>query len=403
MLLPSVRSMNELYNMKPVTILCNTRFPSSAAHATYLARLSESFSAEGADVELVIPKRFRELSGDPMKIFSVKNQFRIRKIFSFDFMIFGSVLGRAAFWLQYLNFYVFIFVFFLFRSRRRIVYTMDNLGCLLSYLGFPVIFESHVGIGQYRRRLLPLLKRAKAIVVVNEIIKKEFVAAGFAANKILVARNGVDIALFDKKNSKMEIRNELGLPADRKIVGYVGKYKTMGMEKGVSEFVTAVGGVLKSKTGVFLLIVGLTEDEKTELAATCASAGLSQNDYLLVGHVSQLSVAKYMMAADALVMNYPDNPHYAFYMSPMKMFEYMASDNPIIASDLPSIREVLNNKNSLLVRPGDAADLSAKISWLFDHPAEAKMLAERARAEVLENSWQNRGKNILEFVGANAR
>jgi glycosyltransferase involved in cell wall biosynthesis len=381
----------------PITVLCNARFPSTAAHGVYLARLCESLAQEGHDVELIVPKRFGEVKDDPFHYYDVKASFRITKIWSFDFLVFGKVLRKAAFILQYLNFYLFVLSHFLFRSRKRIIYTMDNLGCLLSFLGYRVIFETHVSIGGYRKYLLPLLHRSEKMVAVNSLIKRDFVNAGFSPEKILVAPNGVDLSLFSNDLSKEDLRKSRNLPLSFKIISYVGKYKTMGVEKGVDEILRSFHEVQRKNT--HLLIVGLGDDEKKEVTDRIQTMGIPAEMYTLIGHVTQKEAASYMRLSDILVMNYPNTPYYATSMSPMKMFEYMASGNPIVATDLPSIKEVLNESNACLIDPNKPDSLTGAFRSLLDSEQAAKRLSEAAKNDVLSYTWKKRAEKILTFIG----
>lgn len=383
-----------------ITVLCNCRFPSKAAHGVYLAKLCESFSASGAKVELVVPQRYKEEKVDPLKYYGVKSSFAVRKIRSFDFLIFGRLLGRLAFPLQYSAFYVFVVFFFLFRSRKRIIYTMDNLGCLLTFLGYKVIFETHIGIGNYRAKLLPLIKKASKLIVLNSKIKKDFEEKGFRSEKILVAPNGVSLELFSGKESKHELRKLLGLPEDLKIIAYVGRYKTMGEDKGVLGIAHAFSYLISSGKSCFLLIVGLEDREIKELEGKFQDFSLLSNQYKLVGHVTQVEVAFFLKASDILAMNYPNTEYYANYMSPMKMFEYMASGNPIITSDLPSVREVLDDSSALFVLPDNDGSFRAGLEKLLGDEAMAKRLSASAQEKVQNFTWEKRAKRILEFMGS---
>lgn len=97
-------------------------------------------------------------------------------------------------------------------------------------------------------------------------------------------------------------------------------------------------------------------------------------------------------------MPFPDTPHYRNHMSPVKMFEYMASKVPIIATDLPTIREVLDEESAIMVSPGDPAALSQAMKRTFAEPGIARLLAERAYEKVSEYSWQRRTERILEHI-----
>jgi glycosyltransferase involved in cell wall biosynthesis len=81
--------------------------------------------------------------------------------------------------------------------------------------------------------------------------------------------------------------------------------------------------------------------------------------------------------------------------SPLKAFEAMAAGRPIVASDLPSSREVLRHgENALLVPPGDAAALAAALRRLADDPALAARLARGAFEEAPRYSWDARARSL---------
>ena len=82
--------------------------------------------------------------------------------------------------------------------------------------------------------------------------------------------------------------------------------------------------------------------------------------------------------ADVLVLPNPASAISTRFTSPLKLFEYMAAGRPIVASDLPAIREVLTpTSNAVLVAPGDAAALAAGIRRVLADPALAARLAGR--------------------------
>ena len=83
------------------------------------------------------------------------------------------------------------------------------------------------------------------------------------------------------------------------------------------------------------------------------------------------------------------------FTSPLKLFEYMASERPIVASSLPSIREVLgDDTNALLVAPGDPQALVAAIRRIKDDPELGARLARQARADVEQYTWARRAERL---------
>nr|WP_159432983.1 glycosyltransferase family 4 protein [Thiohalospira halophila] len=87
----------------------------------------------------------------------------------------------------------------------------------------------------------------------------------------------------------------------------------------------------------------------------------------------------------------------ARWMSPLKLFEYMAMARPIVSADLPVLREVLReDENALLAAPGDAADWARALERLRDDPELARHLGEQARADYeRHHTWDARAGHIL--------
>ena len=77
----------------------------------------------------------------------------------------------------------------------------------------------------------------------------------------------------------------------------------------------------------------------------------------------------------------------------------MAAQRPIVASDLPSLREILRDgENALLVTPDDPEALADAVTRLLNDPVLARALVQVARAEVEEMTWTNRAESILIFL-----
>src|SRR5690606_19941153 len=87
------------------------------------------------------------------------------------------------------------------------------------------------------------------------------------------------------------------------------------------------------------------------------------------------------------------------WMSPMKIFEYMALGLPIVCSDLPVIREILSDGiTALLVPPNDPDAWSAALVRLRDEAALAERIARNAlQQQRTEFNWVSRAEAILEF------
>jgi glycosyltransferase involved in cell wall biosynthesis len=86
----------------------------------------------------------------------------------------------------------------------------------------------------------------------------------------------------------------------------------------------------------------------------------------------------------------------AEFTSPIKLFEYMASRRPIVATSLPSIKEILKDgSNALLVGPDDVDLLVKGIKRVLEDHALAEKLAAQAGSDVKKYTWEKRVKRIL--------
>lgn len=90
------------------------------------------------------------------------------------------------------------------------------------------------------------------------------------------------------------------------------------------------------------------------------------------------------------------------WISPIKIFEYMAARKPILSSDLPMIREILRpDHNALLVPAAEDEKWAEAIRYLLKKPEEAKRLADNAYEELKSKyTWDKRAEAILGFFTA---
>jgi len=243
----------------------------------------------------------------------------------------------------------------------------------------------------------PFLKKLKSIIVITQGLKGFFVRQGVSPDKILVASDGVDIKMFDVRCSKSETRKELNLPLDKKIVGYVGRLETMEKEKGIDVLIKAFKILKESLNEVLLCCVGGPQNRIKDYLDLSQKTGLEEKDIVFVDQVKQKLIPKYLKSFDVLAMPFPYSRHYAFYASPLKLFEYMASGRPIVASDLPSIREILNKENAILVEPDNPEALVLGIKEILRSPRLSDKISAKALQDVQQYTWQKRAQRIYEY------
>lgn len=216
--------------------------------------------------------------------------------------------------------------------------------------------------------------------------------------KSLIEPDAVDLQIFNLNLTKEEARDKLGLPKNALILGYMGRFKTMGMDKGINDILKAVDILNKGKgKEVLFIAVGGSNKDVEYYKEKARDLNIEKNVKLLGSH-TQAELALYQQTCDILLMPFPFVEHYAYYMSPLKMFEYMASGRPIIATDLPTIREVLNEKNSVIIKPNHPEYLAGAVSRIAQSNDCGKSLAQLALCDVQDYTWEKRVERIIEFV-----
>lgn len=374
--------------------LANIRLPTEKAHGIQIIKMCEAFaSLPGVTVELVVPQRFNPIKGDPFSYYRVKKNFTITRIPSLDLVS----QGKIGFWVQATSFALLSFLYVLLLKGSHTVYSRDELPMyLLSFFKKDIFWETHT-----RKEFFfttRVLSAARGVISITQGLKDYYITKGVGEKKIFVAPDGVDIRQFNTKKNKTELREYLRLPTDKKIIGYVGKYKTMGEPKGVDDLIVSFSQALSLSPDSFLLLVGINESEVGEVKKVLQKVGVGEGSCKIVTHVRQQEAFLYMKASDVLVMNYPNIPHYALYMSPLKLFEYMASGVPIVTSDLPSVREILNEDNALIIKEWDSSSLSNGLLFLLENTEFSAKIAEQAYKDVQKHTWDTRAAAILSFV-----
>lgn len=368
--------------------IANARMPTDMAHGIQIMKMCEAFALAGLEVELIVPKRFNKIKADPFDYYEVKRIFKITKLFCLDLLIWQ--LGRFSFLVENLTFLLSV-RFYLWLKKSDIAYLRLPMAGLFfkNYVLEIHTLDNKVGFIKKRTWLA-----AKKIVVLTSYIKNDLVKQGIAKDNILVAPDGVDLNQFAVQIDKNEARIKLNLPLDKKIILYSGSFNLNNWFdwKGI-DIILAAAKLFSSNDYLFVLVGG--EDKENELLKSRNSL----TNVRLISHQPQKIIPYYLKAADILLLpNKKGNLNSEEHTSPLKLFEYMASGAPIIASDLPSLREILNKDNSWLVEPNNPDALAEKIKSLFLKPDLGKAIVDQARLDVNNYSWEKRVKKIINFI-----
>lgn len=361
-----------------LTYIANTTLPTKRAHGLQIMKTCEALADQGVEVVLFVPRRFRESKENPFRYYKVKENFLIKKIFCLDF----------GFFLQSLSFALAVFFRLLFVGSD-LIYCRDRFSLwFLSFFRKNTVFEVHK---TSRRFFAGSIRRAEKIIVITEGLKRELIGNGVNKEKILVAPDGFDPKDFQISESQKECRQKLNLSLDKKLVIYTGHLYPW---KGAETLVLA-GKLLADDTEI--ITVGGFENDIKRLKKLAREKGIKNVRFL--GHRPYREIPCFLKAADCLVLTGTEKSEISKkFTSPMKMFEYMSSGKPIVASNLSSFREVLNEQVAFLAAPDNPSALAEKIKNVLGDEAEAVLKAQKAFEKVKNFSWERRAKRILDFL-----
>jgi glycosyltransferase involved in cell wall biosynthesis len=372
-------------------LLFHGRFPSEKAASLFAAKSAEVFG-EVVNTTLLVPRRISRVSGDSYKYFGIKNNFKIVYIPTIDF--FGvKALSSVAFFVSNFVFGVCSTVYLFFKAQKEdIVYSNENIPLYIaSYFFKNSFYEMHDFPGTsaysfYKK----LLAGVRGVVIHNtwKLLKanKDLLVP---LEKVICEPNAVSVDQFDIPLSKEEARKKLGLAFEGRVVVYTGNLYGW---KGVDTLLGAV--TLLSKDIRFYFIGGSVGDvgvfkEKYKDLSNCFFLGFKQHE----------EIPLWQKAADILVIpNTAKEDISKYYTSPMKLFEYMASGRPIVASKIPSIEEIVGEDEVYFFTPDDESSLARTINTALLKDGSSDRKVALAMLKVKSHTWRGRRDRILKFI-----
>ncbi len=233
---------------------------------------------------------------------------------------------------------------------------------------------------------------ARRVVATNAYIAHSLVEQGVPEKKIRVVSNGVDLAAIDvarakRADARTVLRERFSLSSHvRWVALYTGSFVE---HKGVG---TLIEAALHLSPDMAIVAVGCRADE-------CAQwrARVQHPNVFLAERVEPSEVPELLVGADVVVLpNLLTDDPASHDTSPIKLFEYLASGTPVVVSDIPTVREVVDETCALLVPPGDPKKLADALWYSVSHEEEMRVRTERARELSRSFSWRSRAEAFIE-------
>lgn len=277
-----------------------------------------------------------------------------------------------------------------------------------SALGIPLVLEINAPLvyeaRQYRKlHHLDLAKSVESFLFSNSdhIVAvssglKDYILKIAGDAEVSVIPNGVSLENFDSAERNMKWRRKMTHhPETDFLIGFVGSIKPW---HGVEFLIDAFAKLNTQDQAFSLCIVGNGDKNyQSALEQQCQNGGFNKRVKFL-GAVPYESIPEVMKSMDVLVAPYPQMEN--FYFSPLKIFEYMASKQPIVSSAIGQIEDVLTDgKNALLVPAGDASSLQKALLRIRQDSQLARRLSEAAHSDVsTSHLWIHRLEKVSEII-----
>ena len=363
--------------------LSGSIIPSRAANSIHVMKMCQAFAKNGHEVVL-FARNSQEKTEDEYKFYGVNKCFKIERtkwpnVRGLGGLIYGYSVCKKIFNL----------------ATPDLLYSRDIYSLfLLRNLNVPFIYEAHTPpqnrVRYYLENLLFSNKNFSRLIVISDALRLEYLKnfPKVSNERIIVAHDGADIPSNDF-NESMDYYNL----KDSKInVGYVGNlYQGRGME-----IIVKLGELMPE---INFCIVGGTENDIMFWKNKTTAINLFFHGFIPSSQLQALYKNFDIMLApyQKRVSGSGGRGDTVKWMSPLKIFEYMSFGKPIVASDLPVLREVLEDKyNCLLCKPDDSVQWKNAITLLLNDIELKQRIKINAWKDFIKNyTWEGRAKKVL--------
>jgi glycosyltransferase involved in cell wall biosynthesis len=374
--------------MMKIVYVSQAFIPSQTANSIHIMNMCNAFSVNGHEVILFAPDCREEY---PVGVEDIFDYYGVNNRFTLVKLPFLHPRENSYRYLLSTFTYCLHILLKLLKIKPDLVYGRYLPGCYVAAkLGTPTIFEAHDLV--WRSRLENVIfkkivreERFIKLIVISEALKDIYLEAGLLnSQQIQVAPDSADEVPDFEPLTDWPGRNGCLQ------VGYVGNlYSGRGIEM--------ILALASSLNDVDFHIVGGSEKDLVRFREKYDFPNL-----YIHGYVPPKETYKYRNSCDILLAGYgrrvslrEEAADTSKYMSPLKIFEYMSSRKPIIASDLPVLREVLSPRNAMLVPPDDSEGWKAAIIRLGDVEARNKLAAAAYEDFLKHHTWAIRARNVI--------
>jgi glycosyltransferase involved in cell wall biosynthesis len=229
-----------------------------------------------------------------------------------------------------------------------------------------------------------LIHKSDKVIAYSPGLKKWLIShVKLAEDKIIVIPPHVDTNFFTPGLNGRMIREKYGLN-NSKVIMYVG---IINYTRGIDALIEALGILKQTNKDVKLMIVGPIRRNaipyQNNLEKNVRDLGLDE-DVIFTDYIPFTQVPEFISAADIMVV--PHRYTFTYEISPpVKILEYMASQKPIVTTNVGIKDYIQHHDNGIIVNPDQPSALADGILYLLNNPSIAEKLATNARNFVQQN------------------
>ena len=375
-------------------------FPNTMAHSIQVTNTCWEMASQGVEVILIVRKIEKGSIREGLKVYGLCEQKNLT--------ISGSKkkTRRIAYYVSVIK--------EIRRQRKNgnvVIFLRDKqltrlLLFLKRLLKTPLFFESH---GVAYLVLQDKIKRAKINITLTDWCRNKIkVWKYFRLERFIYQK--VDGIIYQTAGIEQEIRKRFHISAPVKVI-YSATRMTARKPKSDCKKILYLGQLYPQKgtdiliqslqylPGRKLIIIGGNKKEDVlRIQKLCDRIGVKDR-VVITGHVEPWELENYFGQIGVGVIPILDVLETQLFTSPLKLFDYMAAKIPIVASNLPSIREVLSDgETGILVEPNNPKKLAEGIEKILSEPALAKKISEQAYQKAKNYTWEKRSEKILAFI-----
>jgi glycosyltransferase involved in cell wall biosynthesis len=382
-----------------IAVIAPTQIPARTANTLQVMKMTQAIAALGHSVRLAVPWYSAEstsVATRPATFAELARHYGLQHEFPIDWLIANPNLRRYDFGYRAAGWAM--------RLEAEVVYTrLPQAAATASGQGQKTILEVHdlpqgrFGPWLFRRFLRG--RGAVRLVAITRSLAADLASqlgAPSASPFLVVAPDGVDLSRYQQLPEPRQARaslDELKPRGDRFTAGYTGHlYAGRGVELLLELAVRL--------PEIDFLLVGGEPADVARLQTEIQSRQLE--NVIATGFIPNADLPRYQAACDVLLMPYQvrvaasSGGDIARYLSPMKLFEYLACGRPILSSNLPVLSEVLNASNSILLPPDDVNSWATALTALQNDPQRRDAMSVQARQDAASYTWEARARRILE-------